>query len=56
MNIQYLSDLHLELLSTDKIDKMIKKITMSSPILVLAGDIGDPFKHTSLQIFFIAYV
>lgn len=45
MNIKYISDLHLEFLLIGKIDKMIKNIYASAPILVLAGDIGNPFKH-----------
>lgn len=45
MNIQYISDLHLEFLNISKIDKIIKKITANAPILVLAGDIGNPFKN-----------
>ena len=45
MKIQYLSDLHLELMSTHKFGKLCEKIIPKCDILVLAGDIGDPLHH-----------
>lgn len=45
MNIQYISDLHLEFLQINDVNKIIKRIIATAPILVLAGDIGNPYKH-----------
>lgn len=46
MKIRYLSDLHLEFIKPNKIDKFIKQISSGSndEICVLAGDIGNPFQ------------
>ena len=43
LNIQYLSDLHLETYHRLKIPSILKKITKTADILVLCGDIGNPF-------------
>ena len=43
MIIQYISDLHLELLNDEQISKMCDKIICKAPIMVLGGDIGNPY-------------
>ena len=53
MKIQYLSDLHLELMSTHKFSKLCEKIIPKCDILVLAGDIGDPLHHNDRYKFFL---
>ena len=50
MIIQYLSDLHLELLTTSQCTKLINHIERVGDILVLAGDIGNPFSSTYNQL------
>jgi predicted phosphodiesterase len=43
--IRYLSDLHLEFIKPNKIEKFIKKIPPGiDEICILAGDIGNPYK------------
>jgi Icc-related predicted phosphoesterase len=42
IDIQYISDIHLEFYSFNKIAKIANKIIPKSKILVLAGDIGKP--------------
>ena len=42
MKIQYLSDLHMELMSPNKFNKLCDKIVPKCDVLVLAGDIGNP--------------
>ena len=42
LDIQYISDIHLEFYSFNKIAKIANKIIPNSKILVLAGDIGKP--------------
>jgi predicted phosphodiesterase len=52
MKIQYLSDLHLELLPEKSIDFIKNSIKPKADICVLAGDIGNPFQvgyHDFLQ-------
>jgi predicted phosphohydrolase len=45
INIRYLSDLHLEFIKPNKIEKFIKKIPCSvDEICILAGDIGNPYQ------------
>ena len=46
MKLRYLSDLHLELVKPNKIEKkIIRQITPGiNEILILAGDIGNPYK------------
>lgn len=46
MRIRYLSDLHLEFIKPNKINKFIKKIPIGidDEICVLAGDIGNPYQ------------
>lgn len=44
MKIQYISDIHTELLSEYEVSKICKCIKADATILVLAGDIGNPFK------------
>lgn len=45
MKIRYLSDLHLEFIKQNKIDKFINKIPSGiDEICILAGDIGNPYK------------
>lgn len=47
MKVYYISDLHLEFLNSSKIEKIIHKMGKhSDDILILAGDIGNPFSST----------
>jgi predicted phosphodiesterase len=51
--IQYISDIHLELLSESKASALIEKIVPQSVdvnVLILAGDIGNPFSKSYLQL------
>jgi len=41
--IQYISDIHLEFRHIEEIKSIIRKIDPVCPILILAGDIGNPF-------------
>jgi predicted phosphohydrolase len=47
MKIRYFSDLHLEFIKPNKLEKFIKKIPMDKDsideICILAGDIGNPY-------------
>ena len=54
MRIRYISDLHLEFIKPNKIQNFIKKIvplkypnqtSSNTEVLVLAGDIGNPFQE-----------
>jgi len=47
MKLRYFSDLHLEFIKPNKIQKFIKKIPIGSDdeICILAGDIGNPYKY-----------
>lgn len=46
MKFRYLSDLHLEFMKPNKIEKFIQKIPHDiDEICILAGDIGNPYKH-----------
>lgn len=45
MNIQYISDIHLELMSPNEYIRFIKAFPIKANILVLAGDIGNPYHH-----------
>ena len=45
MNIRYFSDLHLEFINPNKIEKYLKNITPGpDDVCVCAGDIGNPYK------------
>jgi predicted phosphohydrolase len=45
MKIRYFSDLHLEFIKPNKINKFIRKIPSGiDEICILAGDIGDPYQ------------
>ncbi len=46
LNIQYMSDLHLEFYDKDTICKLLEIIKPVAEICVLAGDIGYPFDET----------
>jgi SAM-dependent methyltransferase len=41
--IQYASDLHLEFLRPAQVDGLIDGVARLAPVIVLAGDVGDPF-------------
>ena len=45
MKIQYISDLHIELMHKNKFNKLCDKIIPKCDVLVLAGDIGNPLHH-----------
>ena len=45
MKLIYLSDLHLELITDNKVDTFISQISLGvDEICVLAGDIGNPYE------------
>jgi predicted MPP superfamily phosphohydrolase len=45
MNVRYFSDLHLEFIKPNKIEKFIEKIPSGiNEICILAGDIGNPYQ------------
>lgn len=44
--VQYISDLHLEFLTRFQISRIAHNIVPHAPFLVLAGDIGNPFKSS----------
>jgi predicted phosphohydrolase len=45
MKVRYFSDLHLEFIKPNKIEKFIKKIPSGiNEICILAGDIGNPYQ------------
>jgi predicted MPP superfamily phosphohydrolase len=53
LKIRYLSDLHLEFINTEHINKFIRQIPPGQDeICILAGDIGNPYEpnyHTFMQ-------
>ena len=48
--IQYISDIHLEFLHIEEIKSKARKIVPVCPILILSGDIGNPF-HKGYKLF-----
>jgi hypothetical protein len=46
MKLRYFSDLHLEFIKPNKIEKFIKNISVSNnnDICILPGDIGNPYQ------------
>lgn len=46
-SIQYISDIHLEFLHIEAVKSIICKIIPTAPIIVLAGDIGNPFSKNN---------
>ena len=50
MHIQYLSDIHLEFLNDRQTEILCDKIFSIAPIMILSGDIGNPYK-SSYEIF-----
>ena len=53
MKIRYLSDLHLEFLAPNKIERLIRKIPsgIDNEICILAGDIGNPYHQSNYDTF-----
>lgn len=49
ITIQYLSDIHLEFRSPSERKQIIEQIERRGDVLVLAGDIGDPFEAYYVQ-------
>lgn len=45
MNIQYISDIHLEFLNMNEYNKLINKLKPLAHVCILAGDIGNPYKQ-----------
>jgi len=45
--MQYISDIHLEFLHIEEVKSVIRKIIPVAPILILAGDKGNPFSGNS---------
>ena len=58
MRIRYFSDLHLEFLKPNKIEKFLRQITPSHPldICILAGDIGNPHHTNNHYDIFMKYM
>lgn len=56
MKVRYFSDLHLEFIKSNKIEKFIKKIHHGiDEICILAGDIGNPYQsHYDIFMKFIS--
>ena len=54
MIVQYFSDLHLETYHKFKLDSILKKIKISGEVLILCGDIGNPFSYNYEK--FIEYI
>jgi predicted MPP superfamily phosphohydrolase len=54
MKVQYLSDIHLELYNKFKMYSIVKKIKIAGDILILCGDIGNPFSYN--YEYFINYI
>jgi len=51
MLLRYISDIHIEFMNPTEVHKLIKQFTaISDEILILAGDIGNPF-HSHYQQF-----
>ncbi len=48
MKIHILSDIHLEFLHKSNVELYINKINSDADILILAGDIGDPYTYNYL--------
>lgn len=46
MSIQYISDIHLELMSPQNVSKFMKQFKPISDVCILAGDIGNPFTES----------
>lgn len=44
MLVQYISDIHLEFLNSNNVKKISEKILPIASILILSGDIGNPYK------------
>jgi predicted MPP superfamily phosphohydrolase len=50
--LQYISDIHLEFLHIEEVKSRARKIIPSASIIVLAGDIGNPFgKNNHYELF-----
>jgi len=50
--LQYISDIHLEFLHIEEVKSRARKIIPTAPIIVLAGDIGNPFgKNNHYELF-----
>ena len=58
MRIRYFSDLHLEFLKPNKIERFLKQIPTSQPdeICILAGDIGNPHHTNNHYDIFMKYM
>lgn len=46
MKIQYISDIHLELMSPYYVSQFMKQFNPIADVCILAGDIGNPFTNT----------
>ena len=46
MLVQYISDIHIEFLHIEEVKSIVRKIIPVAPILVIAGDLGNPFSSS----------
>ena len=53
MKIQYLSDIHIELMHQNSFQQLCNKIEPKCDVLVLAGDIGNPLHHNGKYMSFL---
>ena len=52
LKLRYFSDLHLEFIKPNNINRFLQKITpCSDEICILAGDIGNPFHMLNYDVF-----
>lgn len=49
MQFQYFSDIHIEWCNDQRVDEIIQAVKPQAPYLIMAGDIGDPFKPSYLK-------
>lgn len=49
LRLQYASDIHLEHMSDAQVDQLIASVQRLAPLLILAGDVGDPFRDSYAQ-------
>lgn len=57
MKVQYISDLHFEMLSESSVEDIKSRIKPEAEVCILTGDVGDPFHRTySKFLFYLSYI